>query len=107
MRCLLYVILKQWVLLPTGEELLTPTKIYVKSLLATLQSGRVKAVAHITGGGLTENIPRVLPRGYKVQLDATKWPIPPVFGWLAAAGKSAYPALRAAKNIEYTVYSRI
>lgn len=51
-----------------------------------MQSGKVKAVAHITGGGLTENIPRVLPKGYKVQIDALKWKIPPVFGWLAAAG---------------------
>jgi phosphoribosylaminoimidazole (AIR) synthetase len=86
-------------LLPTGEELLTPTKIYVRSLLAALQSGRVKAVAHITGGGLTENIPRVLPQGYKVQMDATKWPIPAVFGWLAAAGMSAYPVLQASVSV--------
>lgn len=78
------------VLLPTGEELLTPTKIYVRSLLAALQSGKVKAMAHITGGGLTENIPRILPEGYKVQIDATKWPIPSVFGWLAAAGMYVY-----------------
>lgn len=69
-----------------GEELLTPTKIFARSLLAALQSGKVKAMAHITGGGLTENIPRILPEGYKVQIDATKWPIPSVFGWLAAAG---------------------
>jgi phosphoribosylaminoimidazole (AIR) synthetase len=78
---------------PTGEELLTPTKIYVRSLLAALQSGKVKAMAHITGGGLTENIPRVLPEGYKVHIDATKWPIPSVFGWLAAAGISGYRVL--------------
>ncbi|XP_066997787.2 trifunctional purine biosynthetic protein adenosine-3 [Anabrus simplex] len=69
-----------------GEELLTPTKIYVKSVLPVLQSGLVKAVAHITGGGLAENIPRILPPEVGVELDATKWKILPVFGWLAAAG---------------------
>lgn len=90
------------VLLPTGEDLLTPTKIYVRSLLAALQSGKVKAMAHITGGGLTENIPRILPEGYKVQIDATKWPIPSVFGWLAAAGMSMYTASQAAENRECT-----
>lgn len=90
------------VLLSTGEELLTPTKIYVRSLLAALQSGKVKAMAHITGGGLTENIPRILPEGYKVQIDAIKWPIPSVFGWLAAAGISTYAVLQATENIEYT-----
>jgi len=65
-----------------GELLLTPTKIYVEAVLKTLASGRVKAVSHITGGGLMENIPRVLPPGVKVQLDATLWKIPEVFGWL-------------------------
>lgn len=69
-----------------GEELLAPTKIYVRSVLAALQSGRVKALAHITGGGLTENIPRVLPPGTRVRVDATAWNILPVFAWLAAAG---------------------
>jgi phosphoribosylaminoimidazole (AIR) synthetase len=90
------------VLLPTGEELLTPTKIYVRSLLPALQSGKVKAMAHITGGGLTENIPRVLPEGYKVQIDATKWPIPSVFGWLAAAGMCIYAVLQATENVHKT-----
>ncbi|XP_047110551.1 trifunctional purine biosynthetic protein adenosine-3 isoform X2 [Schistocerca piceifrons] len=69
-----------------GEEFLTPTKIYVKGLLKVLQSGKVKALAHITGGGLIENIPRVLPDGTGVRLDAASWEIPPVFGWIAAAG---------------------
>ncbi|KAK7866200.1 hypothetical protein R5R35_001415 [Gryllus longicercus] len=69
-----------------GEEFLTPTKIYVKSLLKVLQSGRVKALAHITGGGLTENIPRVLPPGLAVRLNAQKWNVLPVFAWLATMG---------------------
>ncbi|XP_076627675.1 trifunctional purine biosynthetic protein adenosine-3 Gart [Colletes latitarsis] len=69
-----------------GNELLKPTKIYVKGVIPALQTNLVKAFAHITGGGLTENIPRVLPRNMGVTLDATKWKIQPVFGWLAAIG---------------------
>lgn len=67
--------------------MLKPTRIYVKTLLPALRSGRVKAVAHITGGGLTENVPRVLPAAVKVVLDASTWEILPVFYWLAAFGK--------------------
>jgi phosphoribosylformylglycinamidine cyclo-ligase len=69
-----------------GEALLTPTRIYVKSTLAAVRAGTVRALAHITGGGLIENIPRVLPVGLGVTLDATQWPLLPVFGWLAKAG---------------------
>lgn len=69
-----------------GEEFLTPTKIYVKSVLPAIKTGNVKAFAHITGGGLVENIPRVLPKNLAVEIDATKWIIPKVFPWLAAVG---------------------
>ncbi|XP_043928884.1 trifunctional purine biosynthetic protein adenosine-3 [Protopterus annectens] len=69
-----------------GDLLLTPTKIYSKTLLPFLRSGSVKAYAHITGGGLLENIPRVLPENLGVQLDASSWKIPEVFSWLQNAG---------------------
>ncbi|CAO3452620.1 Phosphoribosylformylglycinamidine cyclo-ligase (EC 6.3.3.1) [Azospirillum argentinense] len=69
-----------------GEALLTPTRIYVKSTLAAVRAGTVRAMAHITGGGLIENIPRVLPDGLGVTLDASAWPLPPVFHWLMKTG---------------------
>ncbi|WP_209877506.1 phosphoribosylformylglycinamidine cyclo-ligase [Azospirillum soli] len=69
-----------------GDALLTPTRIYVKSALAAVRAGTVRALAHITGGGLIENIPRVLPDGLGVTLDAAKWPLPPVFSWLMTTG---------------------
>ncbi|HVG81456.1 MAG TPA: phosphoribosylformylglycinamidine cyclo-ligase [Methylomirabilota bacterium] len=69
------------------EALLEPTRIYVKSTLGAARTGKVKALAHITGGGLTENIPRVLPEGARAALNAKAWELPPVFGWLAEAGR--------------------
>jgi phosphoribosylaminoimidazole (AIR) synthetase len=66
---------------------LEPTKIYVKSVIPILRTDLVKGFAHITGGGLTENIPRILPENLGVTLDATMWNILPIFGWLAAVGE--------------------
>jgi phosphoribosylformylglycinamidine cyclo-ligase len=71
-----------------GEALLTPTRLYVRSCLAAIRgTTAVKALAHITGGGFTENIPRVLPQGFAVSLDLNRVPVLPVFKWLAVAGK--------------------
>jgi phosphoribosylformylglycinamidine cyclo-ligase len=69
-----------------GAALLEPTRIYVKPLLALHRAGLVKAAAHITGGGLPGNLPRVLPGGVSAVLDATAWAPNPVFGWLARQG---------------------
>jgi phosphoribosylformylglycinamidine cyclo-ligase len=75
-----------------GEALLTPTRIYVKSCLAAIRETKaVKALAHITGGGFPDNIPRVLPEGLGVHLDLARVPVLPVFRWLAAVGNIAEP----------------
>jgi phosphoribosylformylglycinamidine cyclo-ligase len=66
-----------------GEALLEPTRLYVKSVLAALHAGGVKGLAHITGGGITENLPRILPAGLDAQIDLAAWHPQPVFGWLA------------------------
>ena len=69
-----------------GAALLEPTRIYVKSVLAVHRAGMLKAAAHITGGGLPGNLPRVLPRGTTAVLDAAAWTPPAVFAWLAKTG---------------------
>jgi phosphoribosylformylglycinamidine cyclo-ligase len=74
-----------------GRALLTPTIIYVRDCLALARAGLAKGFAHITGGGLTENIPRVLPEGLGVSLDAAAWELPPVFRWMAGVGGIAAP----------------
>lgn len=69
-----------------GAALLAPTRLYVTQVLTALRAGGVHALAHITGGGLTENLPRVLPDGMSVQIDLNAWELPPVFRWLAETG---------------------
>lgn len=76
-----------------GEALLTPTRIYVKSCLAAVRAGHVHALAHITGGGFPENIPRVLPEGVAAALEVSALPLPPVFRWLAEAGGVSAPEM--------------
>jgi phosphoribosylformylglycinamidine cyclo-ligase len=66
-----------------GQALLTPTRLYVKQALAAIRAGGVHGLAHITGGGLTENPPRVLPDGLACEIDLSAWALPPVFRWLA------------------------
>ncbi|WP_113912575.1 phosphoribosylformylglycinamidine cyclo-ligase [Roseovarius dicentrarchi] len=72
-----------------GAALLTPTRLYVKSALAAIRSGGVHALAHITGGGLTENLPRVLPEELGAEIDLGAWPLPGVFDWLKQTGDMA------------------
>lgn len=69
-----------------GEALLAPTRLYVTQVLSAIRAGGVHGLAHITGGGLTENLPRVLPEGLGAQVDLTAWSMPPVFAWLAEQG---------------------
>jgi len=72
-----------------GAALLAPTRLYVKPALAAVRAGGVHALAHITGGGLTENLPRVLPEGLGANIDLSAWTLPPVFQWLAQTGGMA------------------
>lgn len=69
-----------------GESLLTPTRIYVKPCLGLVRKGLVKGMAHITGGGLIENVPRMLPDSLTAQIDVSTWEVPEVFQWLKTAG---------------------
>ena len=69
-----------------GETLLTPTKIYVKSALAACKAANVHGIAHITGGGFIENIPRILPDGLSAEIERGTWPVLPVFGELQRLG---------------------
>src|SRR5687768_16295485 len=72
-----------------GEALLAPTRIYVKPLLSLMRELRIKGMAHITGGGLVENVPRILPPRVEARLDANSWPRPAIFNWLQQQGRVA------------------
>ncbi|QVL33645.1 phosphoribosylformylglycinamidine cyclo-ligase [Telmatocola sphagniphila] len=79
-----------------GEELLTPTRIYVKAVKSVIQhypfkKKVVRGLAHITGGGLVDNVPRVLPPGRRVEIQRGSWPVPPVFHWLQKLGEIPQP----------------
>ena len=76
-----------------GDALLKPTRLYVMPALEAVRSGGVRALAHITGGGLTENLPRVLPEGLGAEIDLAAWDLPPVFRWLAETGGVAEPEM--------------
>ena len=69
-----------------GDALMAPTKIYVQTILKLLQSHKIKAISHITGGGLTENLPRVLPDGVSAEIKLNSWVRPTIFDWLAEQG---------------------
>jgi phosphoribosylformylglycinamidine cyclo-ligase len=71
---------------PLGPQLLAPTRIYVKPLLALIEALEVRGLAHITGGGLPDNLPRVLPESCRAVIDTASWSLPPVFAWLAEQG---------------------
>ncbi|WP_144555312.1 phosphoribosylformylglycinamidine cyclo-ligase [Bacillus sp. X1(2014)] len=73
-----------------GEELLKPTKIYVKPILSALKKFQLKGMAHITGGGFIENIPRMLPEGLGAELNEKSWEIPPIFKLISSHGQIDY-----------------
>jgi phosphoribosylaminoimidazole synthetase len=81
-----------------GRALLTPTRIYVKALAEPLKQGWLKGVAHITGGGLTENPPRMTPPGLAPRIDYTSWRRPAVFAWLQDAGGVAEAEMQRTLN---------
>lgn len=77
-----------------GEVLLTPTQIYVKPVLGARNAGiEIHGMAHITGGGLPENLPRCLPPGKAIEIDVNSWTIPPIFEWISTVGEVSRPEM--------------
>ena len=86
--------------MPLTEELLTPTRIYVRALLDLVASGAdVRGAAHITGGGLIENVPRMLPAGLGARMDAGAWLEPPIFDTVRRVGRVPEEDMRATFNL--------
>jgi phosphoribosylformylglycinamidine cyclo-ligase len=83
---------------PVAELLLEPTKIYVGPVLALIKEVRVKGIAHITGGGISENLPRALPKNLHARVDINSWQQGPVFDWLADTGRIAADEMRRTFN---------
>lgn len=82
-----------------GEEVLVPTRIYVKQLLPSIKKGLLLGMAHITGGGLVENIPRALPKHLQAQVDMSKWEVPEIFKWFGKQGQVPYDDLLKTFNV--------
>ena len=80
------------------DQLLAPTRIYVRSVRALLEVGAVHGIAHITGGGLTENLPRILPPETTARLDDTSWELPAIFAWLQSQGGISTAEMRRTFN---------
>ena len=83
---------------PLGAALMTPTRLYVRAALALMRTAQARAFAHITGGGLTGNLPRVLPEGVGAEIDLAAWRRPALFDWLAAQGGVAQAEMLRAFN---------
>ena len=81
-----------------GQSLITPTRLYVKSLLPLIRSGKLSGLAHITGGGLTDNTPRMLPKRLRAEFDFDSWERPAVFKWLQETGNVAEAEMQRAFN---------
>lgn len=83
---------------PASEVLLEPTRIYVRAVLALVKAVRVKGIAHITGGGITDNLPRILPEGLRAEIRTSSWQPGAVFDWLAAQGRIDIAEMRRTFN---------
>jgi phosphoribosylformylglycinamidine cyclo-ligase len=85
--------------LTIGQALLVPHRSYLRPIRPLLPAGAIKGMAHITGGGITENLPRVFPPGVHAAIDRASWTVPPIFGWLQDAGEVPEPDMLCTFNM--------